>query len=87
MKTCDKNIFKISVNIEVQFSKNKEKDAIMKALLPDNINFPRGFNFEMSSEKNSLIINLESTNIATLINTTDEILNHISIATKVIEHD
>jgi tRNA threonylcarbamoyladenosine modification (KEOPS) complex Pcc1 subunit len=81
------NIFKISVNIEVEFSKNKEKDAIMKALLPDNINYPNNFNLEMSSNKNTLIINIESTNINTLINTMDEILHHISIATKVINHD
>lgn len=80
-------IFKISVNIEVEFSRNKEKDVIMKALLPDNINFPNGLNLEMSSSKNVLIIDIESTNITTLINTIDEILNHISIAKKVIDHD
>ncbi|MFB5599363.1 MAG: KEOPS complex subunit Pcc1 [Nitrososphaeraceae archaeon] len=82
-----KKIFKISVNIEVEFSRNKEKDVIMKALLPDNINFPNGLNLEMSSSKNVLIIDIESTNITTLINTIDEILNHISIAKKVIDHD
>lgn len=80
-------IFKISINIEVEFSRNKEKDVIMKALLPDNINFPNGLNLEMSSSKNVLIIDIESTNITTLINTIDEILNHISIAKKVIDHD
>lgn len=80
-------IFKITVNIEVEFSRNKEKDVIMKALLPDNINFPNGLNLEMSSNKNVLIIDIESTNITTLINTMDEILNHISIAKKVIDHD
>lgn len=82
-----KKILKISVNIEVEFSKNKEKDTIMKALLPDNINFPNGLNLEMSSSKNTLIIDIESTNVTTLINTIDEILNHISIAKKVIDHD
>ena len=87
MKIQNKNGFKISVKIEVSFSTNKERDSIMKTLLPDNINFPKGIYVEMSRNKKSLIIDISSTNISTLINTIDELLNHIKIAKKVIDND
>jgi tRNA threonylcarbamoyladenosine modification (KEOPS) complex Pcc1 subunit len=87
MKIQKNNVFKISVNIEVKFSTNKERDVIMKTLLPDNIHFPNELYLEMSSNKKSLIIDISSTNISTLINTIDELLQHIKIAKKVIDHD
>ena len=31
---------RILVNIEIEFAKVKERDAILDTLLPDNINFP-----------------------------------------------
>lgn len=78
---------RISVNIEIEFTKVKERDAILNTLLPDNINFPDELSMEMSVNNNSLIINTSSTKIDTMINTINEILHHISLATKVIKHD
>jgi hypothetical protein len=78
---------KISVNIEVEFSKVNERDSILNTLLPDNINFPNEFSMEMSVNNKSLIINTSSTKIDTMINTIDEILSHIHLAKKVINHD
>ncbi len=78
---------KISVNIEVEFSKENERDSILNTLLPDNINFPNEFSMEMSVNNKSLIINTSSTKIDTMINTIDEILSHIHLAKKVINHD
>ncbi len=78
---------RISVNIEIEFAKVKERDAILNTLLPDNINFPDELSMEMSVNNNSLIINTSSTKIDTMINTINEILHHISLAKKVIKHD
>lgn len=78
---------RISVNIEIEFTKVKERDAILNTLLPDNINFPDELSMEMSVNNNSLIINTYSTKIDTMINTINEILHHISLATKVIKND
>jgi hypothetical protein len=78
---------RISVNIEIEFAKVKERDAILNTLLPDNINFPDELSMEMSVNKKSLMINTSSTKIDTMINTINEILHHISLAKKVIKHD
>jgi tRNA threonylcarbamoyladenosine modification (KEOPS) complex Pcc1 subunit len=87
MKENHHKCCKISVNIEVEFSKVNERDSILNTLLPDNINFPDEFSMEMSANNNSLIINTSSTKIDTMINTIDEILRHIHLAKKVINHD
>jgi tRNA threonylcarbamoyladenosine modification (KEOPS) complex Pcc1 subunit len=78
---------KISIYIEVEFSKVTERDSILNTLLPDNINFPDDFSMEMSVNNRSLIINTSSTKIDTMINTIDEILRHIHLAKKVIDND
>lgn len=86
MKTNHHNC-KISVYIEVEFSKVTERDSILNTLLPDNINFPDDLSMEMSVNNKSLIINTSSTKIDTMINTIDEILRHIHLAKKVIDND
>jgi len=78
---------RILVNIEIEFAKVKERDAILDTLLPDNINFPNELSMKMSVNDKSLMINTSSTKIDTMINTIDEILHHISLAKKVIKHD
>ena len=72
--------------IEIKFSKNAEMNAIMKALIPDNINFPKGLSMQMFSKDNNILL-LEffcNVGIETLLNTVDEVLDHVSIAKKVI---
>jgi len=78
---------KISVNIEIEFSKVKERDSIANTLLPDNIDFPDEFSMEMLVNDKSLIINTSSNKIDTVINTINEILYHISLAKQVIKYD
>jgi hypothetical protein len=82
-------LLEIVVIIELKFSKQREAEAIMKALIPDNINFPKGLSMDMSSKHNtSIFIKFSScTEIGTLINTLDEVLQHISLAKKVIIGD
>lgn len=78
---------RILVNIEIEFTEVKERDAILNTLLPDNINFPKELSMEMSINNKSLMINTSSTKIDTMINTINEILYHISLAKQVIQYD
>ena len=78
---------RISINIEIEFAKENERDAILNTLLPDNINFPKELSMEMSINNESLMINTSSTKIDTMINTINEILYHISLAKQVIKYD
>jgi hypothetical protein len=82
-------LLKITLIIELKFSKQSETEAILKALIPDNINFPKGLSMDMSSKNNTTIfIKFSSrTEIGTLINTVDEVLQDISLAKKVIIRD
>ncbi len=77
---------KIELEVEVPFSSPAEAKAAMKALIPDNINFPKGLSMEMFSRGSTLTIELTGKNIpaATILSTVDEILEHISVAKKVI---
>ena len=77
---------KVTSVIEIKFSKKAEMNAVMKALIPDNINFPKGLSMRMFSTDNNILL-LEffcNVGIETLLNTVDEVLDHVSIAKKVI---
>ena len=77
---------KVTSVIEIKFSKKTEMNAIMKALIPDNVNFPKGLSMRMFSKDNNTLF-LEffcNVGIETLLNTIDEVLDHISMAKKVI---
>jgi uncharacterized protein YpiB (UPF0302 family) len=83
-------LLEITLIIELTFSKQSETEAILKALAPDNINFPKDLSMEMSSKDNNTTIFIKfssSTEIETLINTVDEVLQDISLAKKVIIRD
>ena len=82
-------LLEVTLIIELKFSKQSETEAILKALIPDNINFPEGLSMDLSS-KDSTTIYIKfssSTEIGTLINTVDEVLQDISLAKKVIIRD
>ena len=76
----------IAVWVEIPFSSSAEANAAVKALIPDNINFPKGLSMKMFSRGSRLAIELTGKNIptATILSTLDEILEHISIAKKVM---
>jgi hypothetical protein len=57
----------------------------MKALIPDNVNFPKGLSMKSFSQDDTLVLEfLSNDGINTLTNTIDEVLEHIAIARKVI---
>jgi hypothetical protein len=76
----------IAVEVEIPFSSSAEAEAAVKALIPDNINFPKGLSLKMFSRGSRLAIELTGKNIptATILSTLDEILEHISVAKKVM---
>jgi hypothetical protein len=79
----------ITLIIELKFLKQSETEAILKAIIPDNINFPKGLSMDMQlKDDTSIFIKFSSnTEIGTLINTVDEVLQDISLAEKVITSD
>lgn len=77
----------VKVHIEIRLSGKSELRAITSALTPDNVNFPKGLSMKMSSRDNILVLEfLSKKGINTLLNTIDEVLEHITIARKVIDN-
>jgi len=80
------NNLDIDVGAEIPFSSLAEAEATVKALIPDNINFPKGLSMKLFSRGSIVAIELTGKNIPTaiLLSTLDEVLEHISIAKKVM---
>ena len=76
----------IQVGAEITFSSIAEAEATVKALIPDNVNFPKGLSMKLFSRGSIVAIELTGKNVptATLLSTLDEILEHISVAKKVM---
>lgn len=74
------------VSVDISFSSSAQARAAMKALIPDNVNFPKGLSMKMFSKGATLVIELTGKNVptATIINTLDEVLEHISVSKKVM---
>lgn len=75
-----------TVKIVIEHLTKKKADAVMAALEPDNVDFPKGLSFEIENLDNALVFNFHSTgNMKTLTATIDEVLAHVSMAIKVME--
>lgn len=76
----------VAADVGVPFASRRQAQAALKALIPDNVNFPKGLSMKMSVKGSTLAIQISSKNVAipTLIATLDEVLEHISVAKKVI---
>ena len=86
VQKLSRNSLDIEVEAEIPFSSITEAKATVKALIPDNINFPKGLSMKMFSRGSTIAIELIGKNIptATLLATLDEVLEHISTAKKVM---
>jgi hypothetical protein len=82
-------IDQVTIHMELDLQNEEIRDSIMKSLIADNINFPRGLEMEMHSvSENMLVVIFDSHfSIETIANTVDEILSHISIGYMVLEDD
>lgn len=79
----------LSAFIQIRFLKKNEMYAVLRSLIPDNIDFPKGLSIEISprANDNNLLLKICcNVGFETLLNTLDELLEHISIAQKVISH-
>ena len=84
----------IDATIEIGCKDNKESKAIYVSLEPDNTNFPKNLELEMKTINSSILLKLKfysdiekENNAGSLINTVDEILEHIGIIKNVIRND
>ncbi len=84
----------IDTIIEIKCQDNVESKAIYNSLLPDNIDFPKNLELDMGSIESLVLLRLKFTsnnekqnNIGTLLNTVDEIMEHIGIIKNVIKND
>ena len=76
----------VKVVISVDLKNVKKTKSIMKALIPDNINFPRGLTMEMIDNGTAIVFSFQSSgHFNDLIATIDEVLEHISIMSKILE--
>ena len=74
------------ISVDILFSSSAEAKAALKALIPDNVNFPKGLSMRMFSRGSTLAIEITGRNVpaATVLNTIDEVLEHVSVAQKVM---
>jgi hypothetical protein len=76
--------FEVTVRLDLKDLKKTE--SVMKALIPDNINFPRGLSMDTSAEGTVIVVSFKSSGkFDTLVATVDEVLEHISVMDKVLE--
>lgn len=75
----------VSVTLRLDLVNAKRADSVAKALIPDNVSFPRGLSMDMHCEDNLLIISFKSSGkMDTLVSTIDEVLEHVSAMSKVL---
>ena len=74
------------ISVDILFSSGAEAKAALKALIPDNVNFPKGLSMRMFSRGSTLAIEVTGRNVpvATVLSTIDEVLEHVSVAQKVM---
>ena len=74
------------VKVSLHDIPKKNASAIIEALRPDNVNFPKGLSLEIKNIDNDLVFNFKSLdNTKKLVSTVDEILDHIKVTLGVIE--
>ena len=75
----------VKVMLRLDLGDRKKVESVMKALIPDNVNFPRGLSMDMDAEDDVLILSFKSSRkLDSLISTIDEVLEHISAMSKVL---
>ena len=84
------NYEKMSLKCNIQVTLNdiskKKAASIQSALEPDNVNFPKGLSFEIKSIDNKLVFNFQCIgDTKKLAATVDEVLEHVKLASEIIE--
>lgn len=81
-----RHLHEISVSVKVDLGTARKSKSILKALIPDNVNFPKGLSLKMFTRGPILHIQIcgKSVSSETLASTLDEILEHVSLCKKVM---
>jgi len=75
----------VNVILRLDLGDRKKVRSVMKALIPDNINFPRGLSMDINTEGSVLILSFKSSRkLESLISTVDEVLEHISAMNRIL---
>lgn len=80
----------MSLRCKVQVTLNNlpknKAESVLKALEPDNVDFPENLTLQVENIDNKLVLNFQSQgNMKKLIATVDEVLEHVQVSLKVIE--
>ena len=77
---------KCNVKVTLNNLSKKKAATIKNALEPDNVNFPKGLSFEIKNIDNKLVFNFQCIgDTQKLAATVDEVLEHVKLASEVIE--
>lgn len=76
----------VTVAASFSFSSAAQAQAAVKALIPDNVNMPKGLSIEMFSKGSVVYVemNCKGVPMGTVASTLDEVLEHLSVARKVM---
>ncbi|MEO9295271.1 MAG: KEOPS complex subunit Pcc1 [Nitrososphaera sp.] len=76
----------VTVTASFIFSSPAHAMAAVKALIPDNVNMPKGLSIEMFSKGRVVYIEMSCKGVpmGTVASTLDEVLEHLSVAKKVM---
>lgn len=76
----------VAVDASISFLSGAQARAAMKALIPDNVNMPKGLSVQMFSKGKIVFVEIKGKGVpmATITNTLDEVLEHLSVAKKVM---
>lgn len=84
----------INTDIFIECKTEKEVKTLYNSLLPDNKEFPPNLILKMQTNGSTFIMNLKFSkakhiedNINTIINTIDELMEHITIIKDMIKND
>jgi hypothetical protein len=77
----------VSISVKVELKDAQRAKATLKALIPDNHNFPKGLSLTMSTRGSVILMELcgRSVPTETLVSTLDEIMEHVSVCQKVMQ--
>ena len=76
----------VAVDASISFASSAQARAAVNALIPDNVNMPKGLSLQMFSKGKDVFVEIKATRtpMATVINTLDEVLKHLLVTKKVM---
>lgn len=75
----------VKVLLRLDLGNSEKVESVVKALIPDNVNFPRGLSMEMNAQGSVLVLSFKSSRkMESLISTIDEVLEHVSTMSRVL---